>query len=439
MDKILPKLYQEYGKYSNWRNLPSVVDGFKPVERRTLYASYKICKNQFVKSRQVDAYTIGHYHPHGQVYGTIVQLVHQGFLDGQGNFGSNIGVEPVGPAAPRYTECKLSKKSMDYFFKLIDHVPFIDTELNDKEPEYLPAIFPGCLVASNYYSQGIGFGYKSLIPCYKESDLFERLKYLLGIGEKVIIKPLSNCHVLAKSKDLEMLLTTGKARIAIKGKFRPEPRNNTVRLYSWPPNKRFESILSKFSTELSENMIGFTDVSSSKTEILFQVLRERKRDTIFKKFVEKLDSVVQGTISFEMYMINRQSEVVLTSVDELLFSCYKRYCEITGKMLLSKKLEVKQKIENLKLVKKIQKPLAKCIQKSLDIQEAIKVTSEESGVEKEKVSEIVNKYRISKLLTVDTDTSQLEKEEKELSKQLEDVEKITLEEYKTLMEVYGNV
>jgi len=101
-----------------------------------LYSAYKIAK-KFVKSRQVDAYTIGHFHPHGEVYGTIVHLVRQGFLDGQGNFGSNVGVDVIGPAAPRYTECRISQKSLDLFFKYIDYVPFIDTELGDKEPEYL--------------------------------------------------------------------------------------------------------------------------------------------------------------------------------------------------------------------------------------------------------------------------------------------------------------
>ena len=87
-------------------------------------------------------------------YGTIVHLVRQGFLDGQGNFGSNVGVDVIGPAAPRYTECRISQKSLDLFFKYIDCVPFVDTELGDKEPEYLPVMFPVCLIGKEY-SQGI--------------------------------------------------------------------------------------------------------------------------------------------------------------------------------------------------------------------------------------------------------------------------------------------
>ena len=83
MDQTLRRLYKDYGEYSNYRNFPLDIDGLKPVERRVLLSAYKIARAKFVKSRQVDAYTIGHYHPHGECYGTIVQLVRQGFLIGK--------------------------------------------------------------------------------------------------------------------------------------------------------------------------------------------------------------------------------------------------------------------------------------------------------------------------------------------------------------------
>ena len=80
MKKFIPEYYRHYGQYSNFRNFPMITDGLKPVERRVLLSAYKIARDKFVKSRQVDAYTIGHYHPHGETYGTIVSLVRQGLL-----------------------------------------------------------------------------------------------------------------------------------------------------------------------------------------------------------------------------------------------------------------------------------------------------------------------------------------------------------------------
>ena len=46
-------------------------------------------------------------------------------------------------------------------FKLVKYVPWVQTELDDKEPAYLPTMFPVCLMGKEY-TQGIGFGYKTL-------------------------------------------------------------------------------------------------------------------------------------------------------------------------------------------------------------------------------------------------------------------------------------
>ena len=217
MDHNLPKLYRDYGEYSNYRNFPLDIDGLKPVERRVLLSAFKIAKNKFVKSRQVDAYTIGHFHPHGECYGTVSQLVKQGFLEGQGNFGSNVGIEPIGPAAPRYTECKIYQKTIDLAFKYVDYVPWVDTELGDKEPLYLPTMFPICLLGKEY-TQGIGFGYKTFIPCYDIKDLYQRLLWLIGVRKrKPIIAPLTDCIITSKPEVLDELLTTGKQNLKLKG------------------------------------------------------------------------------------------------------------------------------------------------------------------------------------------------------------------------------
>lgn len=118
MDNLIPELYRDYGLYVNYfRAFPLSVDGLKPVERRILLSTYEIAKDKFVKSARVDGHCLGHYHPHSSSYSTIVQLVNQGFLDGQGNWGMSAGVEPNPAAAMRYTECRLSKFINDLTFR----------------------------------------------------------------------------------------------------------------------------------------------------------------------------------------------------------------------------------------------------------------------------------------------------------------------------------
>jgi len=432
MDQTLPRLYKDYGQYSNYRNFPLDIDGLKPVERRVLLSSYKIARAKFVKSRQVDAYTIGHYHPHGECYGTIVQLVRQGFLVGQGNFGSNVGVEPVGAAAPRYTECRIDPRTLDLAFKYIKYVPEVPTELGAKEPIYLPTMIPICLLGSEY-TQGIGFGYKTFIPCYSFNDLKNRLMWLLGHRKtEVVPVPISDCTVTASTADLKQLLTTGKMRIDVEGIIEENPKQNKVILKSWPPGKRFQSILNKFSKELDAGLVGFTDLSATETKIVFQVLRERNRDKIYQEFVAKLKEVIKGAISFEITMVNIDSKVIVKSIDHLLLDTYQMFSEMNEKMLSDEITRISDVIEEYNLLDIIRPTLASCIGQGWDIETTMTeikratIITDDTGVR-----ELINKYKIIKLLTLDTDSDELNIQRENLTKTLANLDTFLIEQYST--------
>lgn len=433
MDINLPRLYKDYGEYSNYRNFPLDIDGLKPVERRVLLSSFKIAKSKYAKSRQVDAYTIGHYHPHGECYGTIVQLVRQGFLIGQGNFGTNVGVEPVGPAAPRYTECKINPTTIELAFKYIERVPWIDSELGDKEPVFLPTMYPICLMG-NDYTQGIGFGFKTFIPCYDQRDLQQRLLWLLGIRKrKPIIEPITNCNIISPPDVIESLLTTGKAKIDVEGVIIEEPRNNMVTLKSWPPGKKFETILNKFSQELNDGMIGFTDVSVTETEIKFQVLRERNRDKIYSEFVEKLKDVIRGTISFEINLTDINQKVIVKSVDDMLMDTYKMFCEINEETLNHEIKQLTELINEYQTLEIIRKPLGLYISKDHDIDAVLSEIEKTTGVSTETTKFLINKYRINKMFTLNTDTTELDNKIKSLSEHMKNLNEYVLEQYRGII------
>jgi DNA gyrase/topoisomerase IV subunit A len=429
MDYNLPRLYKDYGAYSNYRNFPLDIDGLKPVERRVLLSAYKIARQKFVKSRQVDAYTIGHYHPHGECYGTIVQLVRQGFLIGQGNFGTNVGVEPVGPAAPRYTECQMHPKTIDMAFKYVDHAPWIDSELGDREPIHLPTMFPFCLMGTEY-TQGIGFGFKTFIPCYALKDLYQRLLWLLDIRKRQpIIAPLTDCRILSDNTDLEKLLTTGKAKIEVEGIVDIDVRTNTATLKSWPPGKRFQSFLNKFSKELNDGMIGFTDLSVNETNIVFQVIRERNRDRIFKDFIETLNEAIKGFISFEVVVVDANQTVSTKSVDNMLLDTYNMFSK-TNELMLNHEIEkINSNILEYQALIKIRPIIASGIATKLKADKILDQIEKQTDVSKEIAQGLMNKYKINKLLTIDTDTSDLNNKKNELQTHLAELDKFVLEQY----------
>ena len=430
MKNLLPKLYKDYGEYSNYRNFPLDADGLKPVERRVLLAAYRIAKHKFAKSRQVETYACGHFHPHGEAYGTLVQMVRQGFLIGQGNFGTNIGVEPVGAAAPRYTECQMNPATLDMAFRHVEHTPWIDTELDDKEPFFLPTMFPFCLIGKEY-TQGIGFGYKTLIPCYDIKDLHRRLLWLLGIRKtKPTIAPITDCIITSPPKKLEKLLTTGKAKIDVEGVIETDPRKNQVVLKSWPPGKKFETFLNKFSKELGDNMIGFTDLSVTETNIVFEVLRERNRDKIFNEFVEKLKDAVKGTIPFEINVVDVDKKVFTKSVDDMLKDTHEVFTAINQNMLKTQVAKLNDKLDEHHLLAKIGKDLTDCVyRKGYTLKETVQHISKIWGVTQKDLLALVNKYKISKLLTIDKDIKEIAAKIQDTQGNLKNISDFVLQQY----------
>ena len=356
-------------------------------------------------------------------------MVKQGFLIGQGNFGSNVGIEAVGPAAPRYTECKASDYTLNLAFKLIDNVPWVETELGDTEPFYLPTLFPICLIGKDY-TQGIGFGYKTYIPCYEVKDLYKRLLWLIGARKsKPTISPITDCIILSKNKALEELLTTGKSKIDMRGILEEEPRKNQVVLKSWPPGKRFETILNKLSKYFESGEIGFTDLSVTETSIVFQVLRERSRDQIYRRFVKDLKKAVEGSVSFETITVDTNQVVFKSSIDHLLLETYKTYTATTEDMLHSEIKKVKSLIKEYEILVKIRPFINYGITKKLNQDEVLKRIKQLTDVTKKDALAIMNKYRISKLLTIDADTSELHNQIKSLNKILKNLTQYVMEDY----------
>lgn len=171
------------------RALPDVRDGMKPVHRRILYTMYDGGYRPnagYYKSMRVVGDVMSHYHPHGDasVYDALARMVQPWSLryplvDGQGNFGS---AGNLGPAAPRYTECKMAPLAME-MVKEIDEgtVDFQDNyDGRNQEPVVLPARFPNLLVNG---SEGIAVGMATRIPPHNLREVAEGVQWYLDNPE----------------------------------------------------------------------------------------------------------------------------------------------------------------------------------------------------------------------------------------------------------------
>ena len=166
------------------RALPDVRDGLKPVHRRVLYAmwdgGYRPDRG-WNKCSRVVGEVMGLYHPHGDsaIYDALVRMAQPWamrlpLVDGHGNFGSL----DAGPAAMRYTECRMAHPAVAMTAGLdedvVDFRPNYDGK--DTEPEVLPAALPNLLVNG---ASGIAVGMATNIAPHNLREVVSALKALL--------------------------------------------------------------------------------------------------------------------------------------------------------------------------------------------------------------------------------------------------------------------
>lgn len=185
------------------RALPDARDGLKPVQRRILYQMAEMGLRPdrgHVKSARVVGEVMGRLHPHGDsaIYDALVRMA-QPFslrlplIDGHGNFGSL----DDGPAAMRYTECRLAPAAQTVTTSLNEDV--VDFAANydgrELEPVALPASVPLLLVNG---ASGIAVGMATNMPPHNLGEVCAAAKLLLRKPST----PLSELMELVPGPDL---------------------------------------------------------------------------------------------------------------------------------------------------------------------------------------------------------------------------------------------
>jgi DNA gyrase subunit A len=170
------------------RALPDVRDGLKPVHRRIIWDMDEQGfrpDRPFVKSARVSGDTMAKYHPHGDgaIYDALVRMaqpfsLRHPLIDFHGNYGS----PDFGPAASRYTECRLHPLAMqllaDIDERTVDMVPTYDG--SREEPTVLPCRFPNLLVNG---SQGIAVGMATNIPPHNLGEVIDATIHMIDHPE----------------------------------------------------------------------------------------------------------------------------------------------------------------------------------------------------------------------------------------------------------------
>lgn len=167
------------GLYKDWfldyasyvildRAIPSIFDGFKPVQRRIMHSMRELEDGRYNKVANVVGNTMK-YHPHGDasITDAMVQLGQKELLiDTQGNWGNIYTGDSA--AAARYIEARLTPFALDVVFnpKTTQWTKSYDGRNN--EPIDLPVKFP-LLLAQGV--EGIGVGLSTKIMPHNFNEL----------------------------------------------------------------------------------------------------------------------------------------------------------------------------------------------------------------------------------------------------------------------------
>ncbi|PQJ23275.1 DNA gyrase/topoisomerase IV subunit A [Tenacibaculum sp. SG-28] len=177
------------GMYKEWfldyasyvileRAVPSIEDGFKPVQRRIMHSMKDLDDGRYNKVANIVGHTM-QYHPHGDasIADAMVQMGQKELLiDMQGNWGNILTGDRA--AASRYIEARLSKLALEIVFNPKTTEWQASYDGRKKEPVNLPVKFPLLLAQG---AEGIAVGLSTKILPHNFNELIDAsVKYLKG-------------------------------------------------------------------------------------------------------------------------------------------------------------------------------------------------------------------------------------------------------------------
>lgn len=170
----------------NVRSIPNVLDGFKPGQRKVLYAGFKRNLKSEIKVSEFAAYVSGqtaYHHGPEALEQTIVGLAQNfvgsnniNLLKPNGAFGTR-ATGGKDAAASRYIYTELSKITRKIFHPSDDPLyTYVQDDESTVEPEWYLPILPMVLVNG---ADGIGTGWSTNIPPFNPMDIIQNIKHLM--------------------------------------------------------------------------------------------------------------------------------------------------------------------------------------------------------------------------------------------------------------------
>lgn len=313
------------------RALPDVRDGLKPVHRRIVYGMQTLGitpDKSYRKSATLVGEVMGKFHPHGDlsIYNAAARLaqdfnIRYTLVDGQGNFGN---VDGDSPAAPRYTEMRMSKIAQEMLRDInkdtVDFVPNYDER--EVEPSVLPSRFPNILVngsagiavgmATNMAPHNLGESISAVIDYINNEDIEieELMKSIKGPDFP------TGAIILGKQGIIDAY-KTGRGKIQVRARAEIEEHKGRYKIviteipYQVNKTNLIVKIADLVKNKSIEGISNIRDLSSHKTGIKIDI--DLKRDANPNVVLNNLYKNTQMQITFgiiNLCLVNGEPKVL---------------------------------------------------------------------------------------------------------------------------------
>ncbi len=284
------------------------------------------------------------WHGHGDqsLYGTLVNMVDQGYAIGQGNWGAVSRFGTDNAASYRYTETKLSPWVDKLAFKYYKYVPWEEIE-QDEEPLYLPSPVPLGLIGDGII-QGIAF-HRTVLPKYAFNDLIKRCISLIEgkpVEENIISPLIRGCTTQQVNKqDYLDLLTKGFGELLI------IPNGNLLKtkieILGRSPFKSFVSLLKAADGKDKKLNVHIDDMCGK--DIKLVITPKNKKKTSINNLARDIwNNYITSKSKFTCYTCNDMGRIDQLGIDDLIKLSYNNWTLAA----LNKKIDDLNKINKKK-------------------------------------------------------------------------------------------
>lgn len=338
--EFLSNEYKEFAMYSiEGRAMPSIIDGFKPTQRKIIHVSNLIWKNGGEKALKVfqlggkvasDAF---YHHGNASLENAIITIAQRfknnaPLLEEDGQFGS---LRSPQAGAARYIGTKLSD-NFRLLYKDFELLQYKEEEGEVIEPKFFLPIIPTVLING---SSGIAVGFASNIMNRDVKSMIEACTKVLSGKSPGEIKPSLIGFTGHYIQDLE-----NHKRWIIRGRFE-RTNTSTVHISELPPSmtyEKYEEILDKlvenkdivsYDDNCKDNIdytIKFTraDLEKYDDEKLIKLLKLEEASTeIYStldeygklKIFEKTEDMIKYFVEFRLTYYVKRKEFMLNKLN----------------------------------------------------------------------------------------------------------------------------